>query len=78
MDVDGNSELDIDELSKALLHLGLKMNPLQMNAFRDDLDHNGDGRISLKEFSIAVEARKPKAATANRSSSIDAAWKVFS
>jgi len=47
--------LDLAELSQGLAHLGLGLGPAQLRLFRDDLDVNGDGRISYNEFAQRVK-----------------------
>jgi Ca2+-binding EF-hand superfamily protein len=62
-DKDGSGEIDISELSaglKAMDPLGVDLSPAQAKAFRDDIDADFNGTISLQEFKTAVEFRKPK------------------
>ena len=56
-DKDGNGELDVSELATVLVGLGIELDALQLRLFRDDIDANGDGAISLKEFQAAIEAK---------------------
>jgi calcium-binding protein CML len=56
-DADGNGELDVGELATVLVGLGIELDALQLRLFRDDIDANGDGAISLAEFQSAIEAK---------------------
>ena len=49
-DTDGNSHIDFDEFRRLLSHLGLRRSTDVMRRLFDTIDHDGNGRISLKEF----------------------------
>jgi Ca2+-binding EF-hand superfamily protein len=59
LDKDASGALDIGELSRGLVDLGVTFTPPQLAAFHRDLDLDFDGAISLREFLVAVELRKP-------------------
>jgi hypothetical protein len=42
---DGSSEMDAGEAGQLLAQLGVKLSPAQLDAFRADLDANGDGTV---------------------------------
>jgi Ca2+-binding EF-hand superfamily protein len=44
-DDDGSSEMDAGEAGQLLAQLGVKLSPAQLDAFRADLDANGDGTV---------------------------------
>jgi Ca2+-binding EF-hand superfamily protein len=59
-DMDMSGQLDIDELGRGLEKIGIPMTLGQLNLFKDDLDTDFNGSISLREFVSAVEMRKPR------------------
>jgi hypothetical protein len=54
-DADGSHSLDVKELSDVLKTLGMELDPLQLHLFHSDLDLNGNGSITLDEFTTAIE-----------------------
>ena len=63
-DRDGSGKLSVEELGRALLSFGVALDPRQLDGFRNSVDENGDGEISLDEFTKAVVARHQLAAKA--------------
>ena len=57
MDKDNSGTVSIVELAKGLKYLGIKLNAAQIVAFRDDIDADADGEVSLEEFITAVRIR---------------------
>ena len=57
IDKDGNGKIDISELASGLQNFGINMSSAQLVHFRDDLDENGDGTVSLDEFKVALFVR---------------------
>ena len=53
-DEDADGTLSIKELSAALRAMGLRLTAPQVQAFSVDLDTNGDGSVSLEEFTVGV------------------------
>jgi calmodulin len=53
-DADGSGTIDIKELGSGLASLGVVLDSSQLRAFREDIDFDGDGEISLPEFLMAV------------------------
>jgi|MDSY01.1.fsa_nt_gb Ca2+-binding EF-hand superfamily protein len=53
-DSDGSGDIDLDELAQGLASLGIELLRDQLVALRNEMDFDGDGQISLREFSIAV------------------------
>ena len=56
-DEDGSGEVDITEFRQAVEALGIKVTPKQLMLFRRDIDQDGDGHVSLKEFLLATRLR---------------------
>lgn len=54
MDKDGNNQLDLDELAKGIIALGVPLSPRQLRAFQKALDSSGDGLVTLEEFLEAL------------------------
>jgi len=71
------TQVDVDELQKGLRKLGVVMTDAQVAAFKDEIDTDKDGRLTLAEFTAAVEARKPKGASKTRASSEESAWSAI-
>ena len=67
MDKDNSGGIDVEELTNGLSFLGLEMSDVQIRIFHEACDENGDGNISLDEFTSAVSAAQQKrlAAKAN-------------
>ena len=61
-DLDGNGYLDIRELASAMERFGLKIDGEKLDAFREDIDANGDHQITLGEFLAAVDKRSKQLA----------------
>lgn len=51
---DGADEVDIHELGAGLKKCGIHMSPMQLNAFRESIDEDDDGFVSLNEFMTAA------------------------
>jgi len=49
--------MSIDELGLALRRLGIALGKHELEAFRADVDCDGDGSISLEEFMLAASVR---------------------
>ena len=60
MDSDGNMELDLDELARGVVSLGVPMTARQVRGFQKALDSNGDGSISHSEFVQAIRRERIK------------------
>ena len=80
-DADGDGNIDIEELAKGLLSLGVYMNDGQLRAFCEELDADGDGSITKDEFIKAICLRRPSF-NENRNTldpvllaALDEAWK---
>ena len=56
-DKDGSGEIDIGEFREAVITLGFGLTPKQLVYFRRDIDQDGDGYVSLKEFLLAIRLR---------------------
>ena len=76
LDTDESGSVDILEFAKGLRLLGIKMSPAQVVVFRDDIDADGDGSISLDEFTSAVRIRLKAASASNTPNdmAVRAAW----
>ena len=66
----GDAEIGVLELGRALMTLGIHLTPDQLNAFKADVDMEGDGEISATEFLLSVRVRL--LATANAGSKLPA------
>ena len=58
MDLNGDKLLSLYELTRGLKGLGLSLSAGQMSAFQQQVDTDGDGDVSLVEFTSAVRAEK--------------------
>ena len=76
-DANGSGDIDIHKLGEAMLALGVRLTPKQLKAFRDDIDVDGDGSVSISEFNLAVQVRLKAAQNANHPDMVDTeeAWK---
>ena len=50
-DADGSGNIDLGELAAGLTSLGIQLLQDQLVALRNEMDFDGDGQISLSEFS---------------------------
>jgi hypothetical protein len=55
-DTNGNGDIDITELGAGMKMYNIQMSPMQINAFRQGLDKDGNGKVSFSEFMDAAEA----------------------
>jgi len=72
-----SGDIDVHELGEAIHILGVDLSSEEVVLFLDQIDLNLNGKISFKEFVVAVEDRKRvavKKKISNRSS-IEYAWK---
>ena len=53
----GDGRLDLGELAVLLAALGADLTPAQVALFRDSIDVNGDGFVSLNEFQVKPAVR---------------------
>ena len=60
IDTDNSNSLTIDELVKALSKMGANPTSEEANRLFQELDRNGDGKISYNEFRIAMEEKIKK------------------
>ena len=60
LDKDGSGGVDIDELSSGFADLGVDLTISEAKAFHMACDKNGDGQMTLTEFTGAVKAAKAK------------------
>jgi len=72
-------QIDVSELAAGLKSFGVSMTSAQLVAFRDEIDTDGDFRISLAEFEEGVRLRQEgilesPVALRNRARLADAAW----
>jgi Ca2+-binding EF-hand superfamily protein len=74
MDTDASGKVDVEELGSCLKKVGVRLNGDQVLSFLNDIDANGDGRVSLQEFMDAVEVRKPRSGK-GAASSKEGAWR---
>jgi len=57
-DADGSGEIDVGELANGLASLGVSLNPRDLEAFKEDIDDDCNGSISLSEFLVAMRQRQ--------------------
>jgi Ca2+-binding EF-hand superfamily protein len=74
MDTDASGKVDVEELGRCLKKVGVRLNEDQVLSFHEDIDENGDGRVSIQEFMDAVEKRKPRSGK-GAGSSKEGAWR---
>ena len=53
---DGSGDVDIDEFIGGLQGMGLKLRESQFKSLHHDCDANGDGKVTLQEFTGAIQA----------------------
>ena len=63
--LEGSGAVDVSEMARGLRSLGLQMNPDQLQAFRDDLDIDQSGDVSVSEWIMAVKERMSAMRTLN-------------
>lgn len=76
LDNDGSAELSFEELKDGLSSAGCSFTPRELRAFRNDVDVNKDGTLSLAEFMDA--SRKHQATTDTDAVSAEEAWHIVS
>eukprot|EP00615_Pteridomonas_danica_P014929 CAMPEP_0114380898 /NCGR_PEP_ID=MMETSP0102-20121206/3134_1 /TAXON_ID=38822 ORGANISM="Pteridomonas danica, Strain PT" /NCGR_SAMPLE_ID=MMETSP0102 /ASSEMBLY_ACC=CAM_ASM_000212 /LENGTH=506 /DNA_ID=CAMNT_0001536289 /DNA_START=2253 /DNA_END=3770 /DNA_ORIENTATION=- len=57
-DVDGNKQIDIEELSEGLIDMRILMNQRQIKMFSEQMDLDGDGFVSLSEFEVQLHHQR--------------------
>jgi calmodulin len=58
MDENRNQSLDLAELARGLLGIGLHLTSKQLRALQKSLDKNGDGKITFQEFMLSIEDKQ--------------------
>jgi len=55
IDLDGSGEIDKFEFNEALVQLGVKLKPRELNNLVAGVDEDGSGRISFTEFMAVIK-----------------------
>lgn len=60
LDRDNSGDVDAEEMMLGLMKMGVRLSSAESRALCEEMDSDGDGRVSLQELRDAIEKRKPK------------------